>query len=265
MPRSGGERRDPLVHAERQLLQALGEPAARRGRPSPRAMSGRSWPLGRLRGGREDRLGEPRRTRPGPAGSATPHTEPRAPVLLPAGAAEVAAGHALHRDHLGAPHQHRAPGQLRDRRRRGRERRGGPRVSDVVGDEVRVRSNQNSEQRGEHAALVGDGVGQDHVERADAVGGDQQQVRRDRRRRRRGPCPARGGLPARRSRRPPRAASPAGRTRRPRFRRNRRGVEELVELRGASGAPAPRDPPAIASRNDAPSSQASAAARCTIR
>ena len=95
-------------------------------------------------------------------------------VLRPPAAGQVAAHDAFHRDDVGGAHERRAPGQLGV----GVERRREPGAvgrQHVVRHEVARLLEPVQRARGQHAPLVRDRRRQHHVERADAVGGDQQQ------------------------------------------------------------------------------------------
>ncbi len=96
-------------------------------------------------------------------------------VLLEARSGEVAARHALDGDDLGAPHEHRAACE----RRLVAERAGevpSIRREHVVADEAPASpSSQKSVSPVSTRPLSGIGFGQDHVERADAIGGDEQE------------------------------------------------------------------------------------------
>ena len=97
-------------------------------------------------------------------------------VFLPGGAGDVAAHHALDREHFGALHQHGASAQLvgilADRRRilvdLGRDQ--------VVGDDIGEVIEPEQGNLGQDAALVGNAGGQNVVEGGDAVGGDEEQL-----------------------------------------------------------------------------------------
>ena len=98
-----------------------------------------------------------------------------APVVLPAAADDVAAGDAFHRYRGQLLGHHRA---LRVQRRvhAGRQHGGDIDAGQVVGDDVRGPVEPEIADLAEHLALARDRVGQHHVERAQAVGGDHQQV-----------------------------------------------------------------------------------------
>ena len=141
----------------------------------------------RLGGGREDRRVEAVRL-PQAAGQLDAAHRARGLVVLPAGAREVAAHHALHGEGLGL----HAPASTGPRAGRGARRSSGPYsatspVTTWLGARPSSRRNQNRESCVSTTPFSGIARGQHHVERADAVGGhDQQPVARGRRRR--GPC-----------------------------------------------------------------------------
>ena len=121
-----------------------------------------------LRGGREDRLGQPlglaqtRRHR-------VPEHRSGALVVGPRGTEEESARDALEAHRLRGLHQHRAtgdvgPGGLREV--------GGVRRHEVVRDDAGGLVEPERRQCGEHAALVGDEVVEHDVEHRDAVGRD---------------------------------------------------------------------------------------------
>src|SRR5436190_5719169 len=88
-------------------------------------------------------------------------------VVLPAGPRQVAADHALDRDHLEPLHEHpAAPGVARHVRIR----------DEVVRADVLRTVEPEDGQAGEHPSLVRDGRGVHHVVRGDPVGGDHQQA-----------------------------------------------------------------------------------------
>ena len=129
-PRDGGVGGGFGVDRERQVAQARREVAPDRARHRlerdvlvvPR--------LG-LRGGREDRLGEPRRLQEA-GGKRNAADGAGLPVVLPAGAREVAAGDALERDDAALLHEDGAPGEeARVRRELGGEG-GGVGLDEVV-------------------------------------------------------------------------------------------------------------------------------------
>ena len=144
-----------------------------------------------------------------PAGQLQPGRHGRAvhgarPLVLLVGLpGQVAAHDALEVEHLGPAHQDGPAGPLR----RQRERRptavsmsAGSTARMVPGTTSAISSHQKHGHGREHPALVRDGLGHDHVERADPVRGDHEQAVRRRRRRARGPCPSGPGA-ARSSRR----------------------------------------------------------------
>ena len=194
-----------------------------------------------LRRRREDRLGQPVGLDE-PGRQRTPHTVPDSSVLRPARAGEVAAGHALDRDHLGPPDQHRPSGE---RRLAGERRREVRRIDgqDVVGDRSASRVEPEQRQPGQHPPLVRDRVREDDVERADPVGRDEEE-----------PVLARlvdvadlaaraqlggtGLIPS------PPGASRAGRTRPPRFPRYRCGSNSASSVAASSRLATRRRPPA---------------------
>ena len=91
-----------------------------------------------------------------------PADRARAPVVLPAGAGEVAADDALDRQHLEPPALHR-PAVVPD-------------GEQVVRAELARAREPERRQAAEHAALVGDLGRQDDVERRDPVARDEQQA-----------------------------------------------------------------------------------------
>ena len=97
-------------------------------------------------------------------------------VFLPGGAGDVAAHHALDREHFGALHQHGASTQLvgvfADRGRILVDIGGDQMVGDEVGEVIEPEQGNLAE----HASLVGDAGGQNVVEGRDAVGGDKKQL-----------------------------------------------------------------------------------------
>ncbi len=133
-----------------------------------------SWPERALVAG--VKMGSGRRSlsrRPGGQRDAADHAV--LAVVLPAGAGEVAARDAFEVDHFGAPHQHGASLELIAKR----VELGGV-IADVGGDEVigddgLEQVEPENRERGEHAALVGNGCGEDVVEGRKAVGGDDDQ------------------------------------------------------------------------------------------
>ena len=96
-------------------------------------------------------------------------------VLLPAGAGEVAAHDALHRQRLRLSHDHGAAGErLREGRERGRE---AARIErdEVIRDRRKALEPKGGE-RVQDGAFARDGVGQDAVEGRNAIGRDEQEV-----------------------------------------------------------------------------------------
>ena len=160
MPRSSAWRAAKLVERDREALgggQGLGahEPRSFLAR-DVLVVAGR-----RLGGGGEDRLrqavglGEPGR-QPVAADLA------RGPVVLPAGAREVAAHHALDRQHGEPPALRRAP--VRSER------------EEVIRADRAGAGEPERGEAGQHTPLVGDLGGQHDVERGDAVRGHEQQA-----------------------------------------------------------------------------------------
>ncbi len=129
--------------------------------------------VGRLRGGREHRLGQllgfaqARRQR------GAVHRPGRL-VLLPCRARQVAADDTFDGDHLGSPHQHRSTGEPRIARTR-REVDEIARHQVVRGDRVGVREPERRH-RHQDPALVGHGFGHDDVECRDPIGRHQQEM-----------------------------------------------------------------------------------------
>src|SRR5205823_1602411 len=96
-------------------------------------------------------------------------------VLLPSAAREIAPDDALEVDALGLPHDHEAPGQLvAVVAQRGRKVRHHARDQVVLLKGIRLREPEDR-QLGQDLAAVRDAVGQDAVERRDAIGGHHQQ------------------------------------------------------------------------------------------
>ena len=117
-----------------------------------------------------------------------PQTVPPIPVFLPARAREVAAHDGFDRQHLCASADHHPPAQIVERPEVGRSNARSPGIGEealdepvrigrdeVVRDDRRGLGEPEARQPGEHPALVGDRRGQDDVERADPIGGDEQQ------------------------------------------------------------------------------------------
>ena len=120
----------------------------------------------RLRGGREDRLRQARAVRQAAGQRDAAHRSVR-PVLDQAGAREIAAGHALDREHVEAAADHRPACDGVGHTRRpdlGRDQ--------VVAHDVREQLEPPERELRQHAALVGDGGRQHEVVRADAVARD---------------------------------------------------------------------------------------------
>ena len=141
-------------------------------RDASSAVSGMSWPVSAFVVGVNSGSGSRSAWRSPPA----PRTRrpcPSPSYSLPPAAEHVAAHDALEPNRACRPHE------------RARARRPSPAVSGksvgiardhVVGDDVARSLEPEVRERGEHAALVGDLVGQDHVEHRDAIGGNHQQL-----------------------------------------------------------------------------------------
>ena len=127
-----------------------------------------------------------------PAGMGGAVHRARLRVLLVGLAGQVAAHDALELEHVGPPHQDGPSGPL------GRQRRPAQRVGDghrvgrqrLPGTTSAMASHQKLVMAVEHAALVRDRLGHDHVERAHPVRGHHEEAVRRRRRRARAPCPS---------------------------------------------------------------------------
>ncbi len=134
-------------------------------------------PLGRLGRGREHRLVElARQLQPLRHGHAVHGA--RLLVLLPRLAGQVAPDDALELEHLGAAHERRPAGP---RRRHGETAQlrldvRGVDGQDGAGHDVGHLLAPEPRHRREHAALVGDRLGHDDVERAHPVRGDHEQA-----------------------------------------------------------------------------------------
>ena len=131
-----------------------------------------SWPVSALVAG--VKIGSIAWLSTRPAGSAMPQTVPDGPVFLPGAAGEVAANDALERNDPGLAHHHRAAAE-RLALGGGQLEPGGVDVGrdQVVGD-LQMLEPVHGEAR-QDPPLVGDAVGQHPVERADAIGRDQQE------------------------------------------------------------------------------------------
>jgi len=124
----------------------------------------------------EDRLGKPAALLEA-AGQGDPADGAARAVFVPAAAREVAAGDALDRDHLRRAAQHRAArerpavrvGETRDGREIGAE--------DVIADDPARAEEREPAQahRGQEASLARDRRRHDDIERAQAVGGDDEE------------------------------------------------------------------------------------------
>jgi hypothetical protein len=96
-------------------------------------------------------------------------------VVLPAAADQIAAGDGFHRHGFEFLRHHRAPGVQR-RIHAGRQHRGDIDAGQVVGHQVSGLGEPEVGDLAKHLALAGNGVGQHHVERGQAVGGHHQQA-----------------------------------------------------------------------------------------
>ena len=120
-----------------------------------------SWPDCALVAG--VKIGSGRRSGLGEAGGEPVAADlARGPVVLPAGAREVAAHHALDRQHGEAAALRRAPVR--------------PEREEVVRADRAGAGEPERGEAGQHTPLVGDLGGQHDVERGDAVGGHEQQA-----------------------------------------------------------------------------------------
>ena len=131
-------------------------------------------PAHRFCRGREQRLRQLLRL-PQTARQLDPADAPRGLILLPPRTREVAPHHALHGQRLCFQHNHRA---LRKLCGKGFQRRGefaNVRGNNMVFDRVKVRKPERRDRR-EHRAFLRNGIGQDAVEGAEAIRGDEQQV-----------------------------------------------------------------------------------------
>ena len=135
-----------------------------------------SWPLAALVEGVKMGCGSSSLSRR-PAGQADAADLARLAVLLPAGAGQIAARHALDVHAAGLGHQHRAAEEVRrDGERHALDLRAVDQAAEVVGDDVARELEPEGGELGEDGPLVGDAVGQDDVEGGDAVGGHHEEV-----------------------------------------------------------------------------------------
>jgi len=96
-------------------------------------------------------------------------------VVLPAAADQVAAGDRFHRHRLQLAGDHRALG-VQGRVHAFGQHAGHVDAGQVVGHQVRGLGEPEVGDLAEHLALARDRVGQDHIERRQAIGGDHQEV-----------------------------------------------------------------------------------------